>query len=271
MTTHSLTTRSRTGAGALATAGAVARDAWLVFAREMRPELRAPMGLIFGMMQPLVFLALFGPLLYGMPGVGSGPPWQWFVPGILVMIGIFGTGSAGYYVLVESGGGSLERMLVTPLSRGAMLIGRTLKEAVTLLAQSALIILAVLPFGFRLYPAGVLAGLALLVAAGVGIGALSFALALAARRAPSLFWAVQQTVTFPLLLLSGVLLPLENAPGWLAAASAVNPMTYIVEAERALFAGDLAGPVVARGALAALAIAAAGLAVGIRAMRRAAL
>ncbi len=266
MTTASITAPGRTGG-----VGGVVRDAALVFVREIRPELRAPMGLIFGMIQPLVFLALFGPLLYGMPGVGDGSPWQWFVPGNLVMIGIFGAGSAGYYVLVESGGGSLERMLVTPLNRAAMMIGRTLKEAVTLLAQAVLIILAVLPFGFRLYPAGVLAGLALLVVTGIGIGSLSFALALAAKRAPSMFWAVQQTVTFPLLMLSGVLLPMERAPSWLAAASAVNPLTYIVNAERALFNGELTGATVAYGAIAALAIAAVGLAVGIRGMRRAAL
>jgi ABC-type multidrug transport system, permease component len=254
----------------LGRAGSFLRDIGLVFGREIRPELRTPIGLIAGMTQPLVFLALFGPLLSGMPGIGESP-WQWFVPGNLVMIGVFGTSGAGYHVLVESGGGSLERVLVTPLNRAAMLIGRTLKEAVTLLAQGVLIILAVLPFGFRLHPAGAAAGLALLAVTGIGIGSLSFALALAAKRTPSLFWGVQQTVLFPLLLLSGVLLPADQGPAWLATASRVNPLTYVVEAERALFNGDLTAPAVGYGLLAAAAIAAVGLAAGIRGMRRAAL
>lgn len=243
------------------------RDAALVFGREIRPDLRAPFGLVFGMLQPLVLLAFFGPLLAGLPGVG-GSPWQWFVPGNLVMIGVFGTSGAGYSVLVEAGG-ALERVLVTPLSRAAIMIGRTLKEAMTLLVQAVLIILAVLPFGFRLHPAGVLAGLALLVVTGIGIGALSFALALAAKRAPSLFWRVHQTVLFPLLL-SGVLLPVDQGPAWLATAARANPLTYVVAAERALFTGDLTAPAVGHGVLAATAIAVVGLAAGIRGMRRAA-
>jgi ABC-2 type transport system permease protein len=259
-----------TAPGPLGRAGNFLREVGLVFAREISPELRVPIGLILGMLQPLVFLVLFGPLLGGMPGLG-GSHWQWFVPGILVMIGMFGTSAAGYGVLVEAGGGSLERVLVTPLSRAAMLIGRTLKEALTLLVQGALITLLMAPFGLRIHVAGVAAGLALLVVVGVGVGSLSFALALAVKRSPSLFWAVQQFAQFPLLLTSGVLLPVEAGPAWLAAVSRFNPFTYVVDAERALFAGDLAAPAAGYGALAAAAIAAIGLALGIRGMRRATL
>ncbi|OUC98565.1 ABC transporter permease [Streptosporangium minutum] len=246
-------------------------DTGVVFTREIRPELRNPLGLVFGMIQPLVFLALFGPLLAGTPGVGQASPWQWFVPGVVVMLGLFGTASAGYYLLVEGGGGSLERMLVTPLSRTAMLIGRTMKEIVTLLAQAVLIIAVVLPLGFRLHPAGALAGLLLLTVLGVGLGSLSFALALAARRQPSIFYGVQQTLLFPLVLLSGVLLPMDDAPSWLYGMARANPVTYVVEAERALFAGDLSHPSVPYGVLAAVTVALVGLAVGTRGMRRASL
>lgn len=111
-------------------------------------------------------------------------------------------------------------------------------------------------------------GLLILAVFGVGLGALSYALALAVRKREWLFWAVQQTLTFPLLILSGVLLPLEAAPPWMLALSRVNPLTYIVEAERALFAGDLANPAVLAGALTAIAVAVVGLAVGTRTIRR---
>ncbi|MDP9865979.1 MULTISPECIES: ABC transporter permease [Streptosporangium] len=249
----------------------IVSDTGVVFAREIRPELRNPIGLLFGMIQPLIFLALFGPLLPGTPGGGQTSPWQWFVPGIVVMLGLSGTGSAGYYLLVEGGGGSLERMLVTPLNRTAMLVGRTMKEIVTLLAQAALIIVVVLPFGFRPHLLGTVAGLLVLAVLGVGLGSFSFALALAARRQPSIFYGVQQTLLFPLMLLSGVLLPVENAPSWLYGMARANPVTYVVEAERALFAGDLAHPSVPYGVAAAVVVALAGLAVGTRGMRRASL
>jgi ABC-2 type transport system permease protein len=252
----------------------VASHSTTVLARQLRPMSRDPFALLFGMLQPLIFVALFGPLLQGMPGipvpgVGEGSPWQWFVPGNLVMVSLFGTSVAGSYLLEELRTGAFERFLVTPLSRSALLIGRALKEVVPLVIQAVVIIAVVTPFGFRLYPLGVLAGLLLLAVFGVGLGALSHTLAIAVRRRDYLFWVVQQTLLFPLLLLSGILLPMEAAPSWLYALSRVNPLTYVVEAERALFAGDFAAPSVMLGAAAAAAIACIGLLAGTRAMRRA--
>jgi ABC-2 type transport system permease protein len=242
-----------------------------VFAREITPSLRNPLGLAFTMTQPLIFLLLFGPLLSGTPGVGEGSPWQWFVPGILVMLALFGTGGTGYLLLIEMASGSLERMLVTPLSRAAMMIGRNLKEVVTLLAQAVLIVVALLPFGFRLHPLGALTGLLILAVFGLGLGGLTFALAIAAKRREEIFHGVQQLVLFPLLLLSGVLMPMDAAPPWMSVLSQANPVTYIVEAERALFAGDLSSESVLYGVIAAVATAVVGLALGTRAMRRATL
>src|SRR5215204_2937188 len=148
------------------------RDTQIVLLRELRPLSRDPFAIMFGMVQPLVFLGLYGPLLGGLPGVGEESPWQWFVPGILVMMGLFGTSVVGSYLLSEMVTGSHERLLVTPLSRSSLLIGRALKEIVPLLLQAAIIVLIAiaLPLGFKLYPLGVLLGLLLLVIFGIGLG-----------------------------------------------------------------------------------------------------
>jgi len=253
---------------------AIVRDTQIVLTRELRPLSRDPFAIMFGMLQPLVFLGLYGPLLGGVPGLSNGgeSPWQWFVPGILVMMSLFGTSVVGSYLLNEMVTGSHERLLVTPLSRSSLLIGRALKEIVPLLLQAALIIVIAVafPLGFRLYPLGVLWGLVLLVVFGIGLGSLSYTLALAVKNREWMFWLVQQTLLFPLLLLSGMLLPLELGPEWLRVASRLNPLTYLVEAERALFSGDLSHPSVVFGTAAALIVAAVGLFVGTRAMRRAA-
>ena len=135
--------------------------------------------------------------------------------------------------------------------------------------QAILIVALVTPFGFRAEPLGVAAGLVILGTFGVGLGALSHSLAMSVKRQEYLFWLVQQTLLFPLLLLSGILLPLETAPGWLQALSRLNPLTYVVEAERALFAGDFTDPSVAIGAAVAAALAIVGLFVGTRLMRNA--
>lgn len=283
-TTHTTRTAdatgsARTGCGAFEpsaldrrgpVAGFVA-DTWAVMARELVLMIRDPFTIIFSLGQPLVFLALFAPLLGGVVPEGAldTSTLQWFLPGVVVMICVFGTGMTGSNLLFEMQMGSYERTLAAPLSRAAIITGRALKEFVPLVAQAVLITLVAIPFGFDLYPLHVLLGVLLLGVFGIGLGALSYSLALASRSKEWLFWAVQQSVTFPLLLLSGMMLPLDYGPEWMQAIARVNPLTYLVEAERTLFAGGV-GTDVLWGAVAAIATAAVGLAVGIGAIRRAA-
>ena len=106
-----------------------------------------------------------------------------------------------------------------------MLVGRTLKEMVVLLCQAVLIIRLAIPLGFRPYPAGVLAGLAMLILLGVGLGALSFVLAIKSAPSGNSFYRVTQVVMFPVLLLSGVLLPVESGPAWLRVVGRINPVS----------------------------------------------
>ncbi|MGE4426084.1 MAG: ABC transporter permease [Solirubrobacteraceae bacterium] len=248
--------------------GSLVHDVRTVFRRELQPLIREPFTLVFGMVQPLFFLALFGPLLVSTTGLGDAGTLQWFVPGILVMSTLFATSMTGSNLLAEVQTGSHERMLVTPLRRSALIVGRALKEIVPVIGQAVLIVLVSLPFGFDPHAAGGLIGLVLLATFGVGLGALSYALALAVKDQDWMFWMVQQTFLFPLMLLSGMLLPIDDGPGWLRALSAANPLTYVVDAERALFAGDIGTTTVLWGVLAAVGTAAAGLAIGVRTIRR---
>lgn len=246
----------------------VARDTWLVFVRELRPVVRDPFSLIFSLLQPLIFLGLFGPLLVGQSGAPVGETLVWFVPGILVMIALFGTAATGSNLLYEMQTGSHERTLVAPIARSSLLVGRALKEMAPIIVQGALIALLTVPFGFRFSLPGMIAGLILLAVFGVGLGSLSYALALASRNKDWLFWGVQQTLIFPLMILSGMLLPLEAGPEWMRIAATANPVSHVVLAERALFAGDLGSPAVLWGFVSAMLLAAVGLAVGIRGMKR---
>lgn len=246
-------------------------DVVAVFVREIFLVLRDPFSLIFSLVQPLVFLGLFGPLLAGSvttAALGGQSPLQWFLPGVIVMICLFGTGAAGANLLFEITLGSYERVLASPVRRSAILIGRALKELAPLVVQAALIVLVAIPFGFVLYPAQVLAGLLLLGVFGVGMGAFSYALAIAARKREWMFWAVQQSLLFPLLILSGMMLPLENGPRWMQVVGAFNPLTYIVNAERALFSGSFTDPAIGWAVLAAVLTCAAGLWVGVRQVHR---
>ena len=105
---------------------------------------------------------------------------------------------------------------------------------VPLAAQAVIIVLGDAAVRVRAAPGRRAASASLLLAVfGVGLGSLSYALAIAVRKQEWMFWAVQQTLLFPLMILSGMLLPLETGPGWMRAASTFNPLTYLVDAERA--------------------------------------
>jgi len=138
-----------------------------------------------------------------------------------------------------------------------------------MLMQVAMILLAVTPFSFDLHPAGVLVAVVMLARVGVGVGALSFALALASKGQSWMFWTIQQTLLFPALLTAGALLPMDSAPRWLEIVSSRNPMTYGVDAIWALFDGRFPLNLVLPGFAAASPTTAVGLAVGVHSMRSA--
>ncbi|MGW0518722.1 ABC transporter permease [Crossiella sp. NPDC003009] len=217
----------------------------VVYAREMRPTLRNPMAIITGLIQPLLYVALFGPLLstFTLPGVssGGGTPWAWFIPGMLVFTTLFGTAFAGADIMYERDMGSLERLLASPLNRVALLVGQVGRQLTTLLLQALVLIVLVLPFGLDVDPLGTILGLIMLLvlAAGVGVGSLGLGLVL---KQAYLFYTAVQTAILPLMLTAGMLLPMDAAPGWLYWLSRINPLTHVVNAERALFAGNFSHP-----------------------------
>ena len=170
-------------------------DTWNVMVRELKPVFREPVSVLFAMVQPLVFLGLFAPLLPEVPGGGSAL--QWFVPGIVAMTALMGASFTGANLTEEITSGSHERLLVSPLSRTSLLVGRALKEVVPMLMQAAIIVAVVTPFSFDLHLGHILVGVALLSLFSVGVGSLSFALALASKGQDWLFWTVQQTLDLP--------------------------------------------------------------------------
>ena len=238
------------------------------FRREIKPTLSGWTWMAFGLVQPLLYIGLFVPLL-GNVGIEGPSPLQWFVPGMIVMLTLFGTAMVGWGLTEELLSGTLERFLATPMSRPAMLFGRSLKEMFPLICQALAMIVIAVPFGLQLHPIQMIYGLVLLALFGGGVASLSYALAIVARKDTGLFYMVSQSVALPLMLLGGVLLPLDQGPGWLVIASRLNPLTYLVEAERALVRGELLTLPVLWGTLVAAGVAALGLWLGGRTITRA--
>lgn len=244
-------------------------DVMISFRREITPTLRSWYYILFGLMQPFLYLGLFVPLLSGYGDAGGGSALQWFVPGMVVMLVLFTTVMCGWTLTEELLSGSFERFLTTPMSRPAMLVGRALKELAPLLVQALIVIVVAAPFGLQLYPLQMLFGLVLLLLFGIGVAGLSYALAIASKRDGSLFYMVSHSISLPMMLLGGVLLPMEGAPTWLYIASRFNPLSYLVEAERALFGGAWFTLPVLIGIGVSVVTAIVGLAVGAATIRKA--
>jgi len=219
------------------------RDTWLIFRRSLVLTLRQPVWIVFGMMVPVLYLVLFGPLLEGaVDASGAGTnAFNWFVPGLIIQIAIFGTAFGGFGLIAEVRSGVVERMRVTPMSRASMLLGRSLRDVVILMVQATIMIVLAIPFGLQIDGLSIVAMLGLLLLIGLSVAPLSYAGALYLKTEDAFAPAVN-AIALPLLLLSGILLPMALAPDWLQFLSTINPLTHAVDAARALFNGDWGNP-----------------------------
>ncbi|MCI0713098.1 MAG: ABC transporter permease [Chloroflexi bacterium] len=216
------------------------RHTQLIFMRNVRRTLREPAWIMIGMFQPVLYLLLFAPLLDNLvlPGYGDTSSLNIFVPGLLVMIALFGLGFAGFGILDDLRNGVIERFRVTSASRLALLLGMILHDVVVFLLQCAVLVVVATLMGFRADIVGLVVLFGLLALVGLMVAAFSYALGLIFRDESSLA-ASLSTLTLPLLLLSGVLLPLSLAPELLQTIADFNPFLHIVEAARALIHGDM--------------------------------
>jgi len=248
----------------------VVRETMLVFRQQLRLLGRQPAWFVIALVQPLLYLSLFGPLLAPLtraPGFPPGSAWQVFVPGLLVQLAMFGSLFVGFGLIAEMRSGVVERMRVTPASRFALLVGRVMRDCLALMGQAVLLILVATAFGFRAPLPGVVVLLALVAMLGVALSSFSYAAALKLRSEDALAQLLN-TLAVPTLLLSGILLPMSLAPGWLRMLSRVNPLSHVVDGARAAVHGDASVAKVVVGLAAATALAAAGIATGTRTFHR---
>ncbi|MFJ9366579.1 ABC transporter permease [Nocardia sp. NPDC101769] len=216
------------------------RDTGLIYWSQVRANLRNPVWVIIGLMQPIIYLVLFGPLVKGVaPSLGPGAdPWKILTPALVIQIGLFGALFVGFGIVAEWRAGVIERQRVTPASRGALLLGRVLKDMTVLLVQALVLVgVATAVFGLRPNPGGLVLSLLLIAVMGAGLASASYALGLWARSEDTLA-SLLNSVSVPIMLLSGILLPMTVGPEWLRDIAKVNPFSHTVDAARALFRGD---------------------------------
>lgn len=225
------------------------KETWVLFIHYEKLLIRNPYWVLAALFQPVCYLYLFAPLLQNVLGnTGSVSAINMFTPGLLVMISMFGVMFVGFGIIEYLRSGVIERLRVTTASRLSLLMGMVAGDVVTLLIQAFIVILLALPLGLIISPLGMLLSAAVMIMIGLFMAPVSYALALTVRTEDAL-GPILNFVSQPMLLLSGVLLPLTLAPAWLVTLSDFNPMKYMVNASRAIFNGDIGSPAVWQGFL----------------------
>ncbi|HEV8376336.1 MAG TPA: ABC transporter permease [Candidatus Polarisedimenticolia bacterium] len=192
--------------------------------------------------QPLIFWALFGSGLRSSfrPPVGSGQMeyMQYFFPGTVVLILLFTAIFSTISVIEDRKEGFLQGVLVAPVPRTALVLGKVL-GGTTLAVLQGTLVLALAPLaGIHLGPASFAAGIAIQSLVAFALTALSFCIAWRMDSTQG-FHAIMTVFLMPLWLLSGAFFPASGVPGWLGFLMKINPLTYGVAAlRRVLYKGD---------------------------------
>jgi len=215
------------------------RECFIVFRRQLRMNLRNPAWVIIGMLQPVLYLLLFAPLLKPLvPRLGAVNAYTFFVPGLLVQLGIFGAFFAGFSLIGEWREGVIEAERVTPASRTALLVGRLGRDLLQLLVQALILVVLGAALGMDAPLSGVTVGILLTLGIGGACAAASNALALTTK-SEDVMAPVINMVMMPVLLLSGILLPMTIGPSWLRRTSDFMPTRWVVDGVRSAFGGHL--------------------------------
>lgn len=246
----------------------LARDTWLIFGRQMLLMVRSPMAVAFAMAYPVTYLLLFAPMLKRALMVGSyQQAYQVYVPGLLTYMAFLGGLFTGFSLLAELGSGVIERARVTPVSRVALMLGRALREVATLLIQGLIVVGLALPLGLSVGLTGLVLAYLLLALLSLLAVSLSYGVTMKVTNSAAL-GPVLGTVSQPVMLLSGMLVPLTLAPLWMTDIARWNPFYWATKGMRALFASQLGASSVWESLIIVLVLSAAAMAWSVRLFAR---
>ena len=208
-----------------------------VSGRHLRSFLRQPWFIGISLVQPVIWLLLFGALFKSVvliPGfTTAGTYLDYLVPGVLVMTALFSCGWSGMSIIEDVDRSIMDRLLATPIHRSAIIVGLNVYALVSFGIQAVIIGGLALLLGAQF--AGGLLGFAVLTLCAMLVGAItasfSDAMALLLRQRESVI-GISTLITLPLTFLSAAFMPLKLVPGWISTVATFNPVNWAVEAGR---------------------------------------
>jgi ABC-2 type transport system permease protein len=219
------------------------RHSWYITLRNLRRFIRQPAWVAITLIQPMIWLLLFGALfkrVVEIPGYKGGSYIEYLTPGVIVMTAISSAGWNGMAFIDDMRSGVMDRLLVSPVWRSSLNVGNLVYAAVTTTLQSLIIIVVALLVGAH-FPNGV-GGVAILVLIAcllsAAVAALSNALALVVRQEETLIAAVT-SIVLPLTFLSSAFMQPNLVPGWIREISRYNPVNWAAQASRSAAIGKI--------------------------------
>lgn len=213
-------------------------DTYHLFIRHWRASIRMPIWLFFNLIQPLVWLVLYGQLFKNMvllPGFPTDSYLQYFAPGVITMTAFFGAGWSGMSIIQDIDHGVIDKMLTTPVNRVAIILGRVLHSASTSAIQGLFVLGISVMMGAKI-GGGLVGALIITVTAmlvGIIFAAFSNAIAIILKKEDPVI-AVINFFLMPLVFMSTIMMPAKFMPNWIHNVSIFNPVNWTVNTIRTI-------------------------------------
>jgi ABC-2 type transport system permease protein len=211
-------------------------DTWFMIVRQARNLMREPIWIVLLLVQPMVWLLLYGQLFKNVTklgGFGTTSYITFLAPAIVVMNAFFGATWSGMSMIYDLDHKVVERFLATPVSRFAIVLSQLVRSALIAGIQALVILVVALALGVRVHT-GVLGWLAIILAGmlvNTAFAGISQAIALLTRREATMI-AVANFIGLPLLFLSSTMIARSQMPGWMQTVAKFNPVDWGVKAAR---------------------------------------
>lgn len=210
--------------------------------RNMKWRLQNPVTIVMTIIQPLIWLVLYG-LIAGqsMPGVKNGNYTAFILPGIMVLVTFSCSGSSGVLDYVMRSKGSFYRILIAPVKRSSIVLGQILEAVLLSFAEVAILLILSIPLLVRIASGfwGVLLILPLIFLTAFFMSTLSYSISLCLPN-EDIYFTVMNTIALPIFFVSTALFPMDGISGGMRVAVMLNPFTYVINCLRNIILGTSA-------------------------------
>ena len=207
----------------------VVSDTWFMVGRQARNIVRQPIWIAIMLVQPMIWLILYGQLFSRVPSLrgGAGTYVEFLAPGVIVMNAFFGATWSGMAMIDDLDRSVVQRFLTTPVTRVSIVLSQIVRAGITAVIQAGVILVVGLALGVRV-PGGALGWLVVFLTAALlacAFGGISQGIALLLRREESMI-GVANFFSLPLMFLSTILISRNTMPDWIHSASRFNPVDW---------------------------------------------